>query len=395
MTDYRLMDGTAGRPGPGPGLTRYSGNFQAGLAFQVTSNNCWFEGFWWWVPAGGDTGPQKFALWQVTDTDTGTLIPGGNVTSGQLAAGQWNYVPLPRPIGLTAAVACVAATGWQAVHGFADTNGQFGSGQPYGAGITNGPLQAYSDTGAANPVPHKWLAQGCFGVASADPTITMPNQGSGSANFWIDVQVTDVAPDGSSYRLWPGLPVPLNTVEDSALNFTLATEFKLSAACTLDNIWFYSPPGAAQLPSACGIWKVSSQTLVSGTEETSPHWSGVAGSGWVACSYNQVTLPAGDYKVAVCNSDSNPQMWNLATLDYWSTGAGGQGITAGPLSAPSLAQATTPGQSTYHQGGSFAWADTYDPGGAPCYWVDVEATPAATTTGGGQISNTGQFLAFF
>jgi hypothetical protein len=394
LTVYRLMDGAASRPGQGPALTRYSGNFLAGLAFQVTSNGCWFEGFWWWVPAGGDTGPQKFALWQITNTGMGTLVPAGTVKSGTLTAGQWNFVPLSSPIALTATVAYMAATGWQAGQGFPDTNGQFGSGQPYSGGITNGPLQAYSDTDAANPVPHQWSAQGCFGVASADPTVMMPNQGSGSANFWIDVQVNDVAPDGISYRLWPGMPVPLSTIEDSALNFTLATEFKLSAACTLDNIWFYSPPGASQLPTACGIWKVSSQALVSGTEKTSPAWSGGAGSGWVACSYTEVTLPAGDYKVAVCNSASNPQMWNLATIDYWSTGPGGQGITAGPLSAPGLDQATSPGQSTYQQGPSFAWAGTYNTGGAPCYWVDLEVTPAVTS-GAGPIANSGQFLAFF
>lgn len=395
MTVYRLMDGASGRPGQGPGaVTSYQGNFLAGLAFQVTQSGMWSEGYWWWVPAGGDTGPQKFALWQITGTDTGTLVPGGTVTSGVLTAGQWNYTPLSAPIALTLSIPYVASTGWAAVHGFPQTHSQFGSGQPYSAGITNGPLMAYSDVGASNPVPHNWSAQGCFGVASSDPTVLMPNQGSGSANFGVDVQVSDVPPDGTSYRLWPGLPVPPNTVQDSALNFTLATEFKLSQDCTLGRIWFYSPPGASQLPTACGIWQVSSQTLVGGTENTSPSWSGGAGSGWVAQAYNGVTLPAGDYKVAVCNAVASPQMWNLATLDYWSTGSGGSGIAAGPLSAPDLAAAASPGQSTYHQGTTFAWAGTYDTGGAPCYWVDVEVTPAAAS-GSPQAANGGQFLAFF
>ncbi len=395
MTVYRLMDGVAGRPGPGPGLTSYQGNFLAGLAFQVAENNCWIEGFWWWVPAGGDTGPQKFALWQITNTDTGSLVPGGTVISGSLTDGQWNYAPLPAPVALTPAIPYVAATGWAAVAGFPQTHSQFGSGQPYSAGITNGPLVAYSDAGASNPVPHNWSAQGCFGVGSADPATLMPNQGSSSANFGVDVQVSDVAPDGTVYRLWPGLPVPPNTIQDSALNFTLGTEFKLSQDCTLGKIWFYSPPGAAQLPTTCGIWQVSSQDLVSGTEKTSPPWSGNAGSGWVACAYSGVTLAAGDYKVAVCNAAGQPQMWNLATLDYWSTGTGGSGIAAGPLSAPGLAAAASPGQSTYHQGTAFAWPDTYDTGGAPCYWVDVEVTAAAASGGGSPGANGGAFLTFF
>lgn len=396
MTVYRLMDGAAGRPGQGPSaVTAYHGNFLAGLAFQVTQGGMWFDGYWWWVPAGGDTAPQKFALWQVTSTDTGTLVPGGTIMSGTLTAGQWNYTPLATPIALTASVAYVAATGWVAISGFPETNGQFGTGQPYSAGITNGPLQAYSDTGASHPVPNKWSAQGLFGVAGSDPATVMPNRGSNSGNFWVDVQVSDTPPAGVSYRLWPGMPMPLATVQDSALNFTIATEFKLSQSCTLNNVWFYTPPGTAQLPTACGIWDVPSETLVSSTGNTAPAWSGAAGSGWVSCSYQGVTLPAGDYKVAVCNSSPSPTMWNLATLNYWSTGPGADGIATGPLTAPDLAAAASPGQGSYHQGTVLAWPGTYDTGGAPCYWVDVEVTPATTGTNSPQATRSGQFLAFF
>lgn len=392
MTAYRLMDGVSGRPGRGPDVTSYSGSFLAGLVFQVTENGCYFEGFWWWVPTGGDTEPQKFALWQLTNTDAGTIIPGATVTSGDLAEGQWNYTPLDSPIGLTPQIAYVAATGWTVVHGFPNTVDQFGAGQPYSTGITNGPVQAYSDTGASNPTPNKWSAQGAFGIASPDPEIAMPDRGSNSANFWVDVQVSDAVPAGASYRLWPGMPVPLGTIQDSAANFTLGTEFRLSQDCTLNNIWFYTPPATSQLPTACGIWQVSSQALVSGTDNSAPSWSGAAGSGWVSCSYTGVILPAGDYKVTVANASSIPQTWNLATINYWSTGPGSSGITTGPLSAPNLAGAASPGQATYHAGTSFAWPGTYDTGGAPSYWVDVEVTPVATS-GGQAVSS--QFLMFF
>ena len=57
MTTYNLY-GT----GAGPSLISYSGPFQSGIAFKVTSGGCWFLGYKWWVPSGGDTAAQKFAL---------------------------------------------------------------------------------------------------------------------------------------------------------------------------------------------------------------------------------------------------------------------------------------------------------------------------------------------
>ncbi len=388
MATYRLMDGASGRPGVGSSGTQppssptaYGGPFLAGTVFQVTEWGLWLEGFWWWCPTGGDTGAQKFALWllyNTTGSETSTsegLVPAATVTSGTLTAGAWNYIALSTPIPLTADVPYIAATGWTSVNGFPDTHNQFGSGQPYSAGITNGPLSAYSDVGGSNPTPSNWAPQGLFGTAGNDPTVHMPGTGSNSANFWVDVQVTDQAPANTSYRLWSSLPTPPGMISDSAANFTLATEFTLGQACTLDHIWFYSPSGSAQLPTECGIYSQSSQALVSGTHNSSPTWSGAAASGWVSCSYGSVTLPAGSYRVAVCNGAASPDAWNNATINYFSTGSGGSGITIGPLSAPSESSAGTPGQSSYSTGTSLAWPGTYDTGGAPSYWVDVEVTP--------------------
>jgi hypothetical protein len=79
----------------------------------------------------------------------------------------------------------------------------------------------------------------------------------------------------------------------------------------------------------------------------------------------------------VVNGAANPGVWNSATIDYWSTGPGDSGISSGPLSAPNETDAASPGQSTYIQGAEFAYPATYDTGGAPTYWVDVEVTPSA------------------
>ena len=189
-----------------------------------------------------------------------------------------------------------ACTGFSG--GFPDTDGQYGSGGAYSAGIVNGPLSGFSDQSGSLPAPFG-MSQGVFSVAGTDPTVSMPANGSNSANFWMDLQVDTNPPSGASYRLWPSYPVLPGGASEDTTAYTLATEFQLSESCTLDKIWFYSASGAAALPTQCAIWSVSSQSVVSGTDNTSPSWSGAAASGWVSCAYSGVTLPAGDYKVAV------------------------------------------------------------------------------------------------
>ena len=67
-----------------------------------------------------------------------SLIPAATVTSGPLTAGQWNYVPLDTPVPLAIGGCYNACTGLNG--SFPVTNSQFGAGDPYGGGITNGPL---------------------------------------------------------------------------------------------------------------------------------------------------------------------------------------------------------------------------------------------------------------
>jgi hypothetical protein len=347
----------------------------------------WFEGYWWWVcPSGAPTSPQKFALWNVTGQGRGTVLPGSVVTSGPLTAGQWNWVPLPVPLPLAIGTCYNACTGFTG--SFPDTNNQFDSGGPYAAGLTSGPLSAYSDLSGSLPSPYT-MSQGLFGTAGDDPSVNMPGQGSNSANFWIDLQVTDTAPAGYSgtYRLWPGkYDAAPQTNADSAVNYVVATEVHFSQPCAINNIWYYTPGGAGQLATECGIWDISTSTLVAGN--TSPAWSGAAGSGWVACPFTGVILPAGRYKVAVYNGAATPDPWNAKQLNYWDVGAGQNGITNGPLYAPQLAAATTadiyegsgqePGQSTFAIGPPNQYPDLYVNGLAQNYWVDVEVTPTAT-----------------
>lgn len=412
MTTYRLMDGLSGRPGNGPGSpTAYSGIYQAAVSFGVTTGNLWLEGYYLWVPAGGDLnggGTQKFALWIPNSATTGVLVSSATATAAPFTAGQWNYVPLGTPVQLSLGTQYLACTGWTSVNGFPDTANQFGTGDPYVSGITNGPLFAYSDGGnGGTGTPTPYLPQGAFGTVGVDPTVNMPAQSSNSSNFWVDISVSDVAPAGysGSYRLYPNKSDTNKlTGTDSSVNYILATEFELSQLCTLNKIWYYSPAGTAQLATSADIWTITganSGSIVAGTN--SPTWSGAAGSGWISTSFAGVTLPAGSYKVSVFNNAATPDGWSVkdANTNYWGTGgAGVNGITWGPLTAPGLSTASlayifngsnpgsTPpyttgsterGQCTFQQTDANVYPPLYVDGLAQNYWLDVEVTPATLT----------------
>ncbi len=366
---FRLFSSTNGPASP----ASYTGPFLAGVLFEVTTEGCWLEGYWWWVCASGQSAAaQKFALWQVYGPGAGAIVASATVASGSLLPGQWNYVPLATPVLLSSGATYVACTGFN--NSFPIATDEFGAGQAYAAGIVNGPLSAFSDLTGSLPAPFN-INQGLFGVAGSDPTVNMPVEGWESSNFWVDLQVTTAAPAGATYRLWPSYPKPAGSAASDTTGYTLATEFQLSEPCALDRIWFYSPPGAAALPSHCGIWNVATNSEVSGTDNGSPAWSGAAGSGWVVCAYSGVVLPAGDYKAAVFYGGG--VTWFQSTPGYWSTsGAGAGGIACGPIIAPSSSSATPPGQGTYNQG-SWAYPLTYaSTGNGENFWVDVEVTPS-------------------
>lgn len=390
MTTYRLMDGVSGRPGvgssgtqPPASVTSASGAWLLGTQFSVLGQMAWLNGYYVWVAANGDTGPQKFALWNRYSSSTQQVVPGSTVTSGALTAGAMNLVALSSPIQLGPGAQYIAATGWTATNGIPLNSNQFDSGDPYASGIVNGILTGWSAATGSNgyPTPGYVGGQGLFSnVLGSDPGAAMPNNGSNSDNFWVDVQVSNTAPPAyaGSYRLWPNKADIGNYSLDTANNFTLGTEFSLSQACTINNVWFYSPATVSQLPTAIGVYQVSNTTLVA--TQASPSWSGAAASGWISAPLTG-TLQAGvNYKVVVCNGAGSPSIWNAAVANYWSTGFGANGLTSGPITAPNNATATSPGQESYNLGATIAYPGTN--AGPYDYGVDIELTPvpAATTT---------------
>lgn len=422
-TMWRLMDGKSGRPGNGPGSpTARTGNSQAGMIFGVTDSRYWFQGYYWWVPSGGDTGAQKFCLYSMDWYDsalTHALIPAATVTSGTLTAGAWNFVPLATPVQLSAGSGgtatggmYLATTAWTAVNGYPDTAGQFGTSDLYGSGITSGPLFTF---GQGNPAG-TLTAGSTAGTAGSDPAAATPPTATDGTfdNFWLDVQVTSIAPAGyaGSYRLWPNRGIGgANAVTsgDSAVGYVIGTEVHLSGQCTVNNIWYFSPSGTTQLATRASVWTITGADAGSEVVAvTSPSWhapgggAATAGEGWCYAPVpGGPALAAGHYKVAVFNGAGSPVSWSVTddTSGYWLSAEGSAGITSGPVSAPSVAASsaayvfnpsapgstppyttgsTQPGQGTFVNGGGNGYPYLYWTAGlGENLWVDLEVTPPA------------------
>lgn len=426
MTTYRLFPSTNGpATSAAPG---YASNFISGVLFAVSGGVQWFQGYWVWINGQGVTTPVKCALWSATSLNTGVVVPGSVVTSGTMTLNAWNYVPLPTPIQLAPGYdpnqssmgsAYVAAVG---INGpFSDTNSYWNSGDTAPNGIVNGPLVAYSGKTGTKPAPYT-LQQGVFTTAGSDPSVTMPNGadsgGDGASNFWVDVQISDTAPGGysGSYRLWPNkYDTNPGTGTDSTIDYVIATEVHLSTAVTMNNVWYYSPPGTAQRATWVGVYQITgadSGTLVG--VNTTPTWSGAAASGWISAPITGVIGP-GSFKVCIYNNNASPDAWGPkdATSAYYDLGVAHAGITAGPLSAPQLSAASNaylyngvstttppytngtilPGQPTFAQPASAITLPAYpylyapvtadtDPSNAvhtQNYWIDLEVTANIVT----------------
>jgi hypothetical protein len=419
-TIWRLW--SAAISGPSSPIS-YSGNFISGTGFTVTQSGMWFQGYWWWLsPTGAQpTGPTKCALWSQTNMGTGNLVPGSVVTSGPLTPG-WNYIPLPQPIPLSLYDTLVAAVGCNGA--FPDTPNYWGPGQTGGNGITQGPLMAWSAPGTSywsgghgNPLSSP---QGLFSTAGSDPSLTMPAAGSSTDNFWVDVQVTDTAPTNyyGSWRLWPNRgTADALTQGDSAVPYVVGTEIDLSARCTLNRVWYYSPPGATTLATSADVWAITG-TGTTGTNiatNAAPTWllpsgaTAVGGQGWMYCVMPATNLPAGKYRVSVYDANGATDSWSAKRLAYWgySAALGSQGyntiqaiatggITEGPMTAPvtsamlcysygvgagaNASTVTEPGQSVFWVGPPNAFPNQYVGANSPAgnlyqnYWVDMEAT---------------------
>jgi hypothetical protein len=179
--------------------------------------------------------------------------------------------------------------------------------------------------------------------------------------------------DYSIYQVQTG---PGSASVDSAV--TLGTEFYVTSTAYAKALRFWRADTTITGAIVGQVYDVSSGTAVSGTSVTFT----VSGTGWLTATMTapvSLTVNA-RYRAAVFF----PSNYS-ATGGYWSTGAGGSGITNGPLSAPSSGggptQSSTQGSFTY--GGAIAFpSGTFGSGG---YWVDVIVTDSISSVVGRQL----------
>lgn len=168
-----------------------------------------------------------------------------------------------------------------------------------------------------------------------------------------------------------------STVSPDSTAYTMGVEFSASAdGCTLAAIWFYSASGAFALPETIALYQVSGQSLV---HSELASWSGAIGSGWVRAAFaSPPALTSGtNYKACILENSGN--FFYSATPHYWDTGAGANGISNGPLSAPSNANADG-GQDTFNAASVLAYpAGSFN---ASNYWIDPEISAPAPPPSG-------------
>jgi hypothetical protein len=238
-----------------------------------------------------------------------------------------------------------------------------------------------------------------------DPTTAMPSQDYESGNFWIDIQVTDVAPsswwtsDGSAFsagtnrRLWPNQ----NALFGGGLTaisgeYTLGNEFEVNPSATLERLWFWSAGNTTKLPSDCGIWDANAGTIIAGTHLSSVSWktasggSASAAGGWMYADYTSLGISLNSshkYVASVFYGADATNQWYPYNNGYYSTGSGSSGLTNGVLSSPASGSSVN-GTGCYNAGSTFAFPGT-NPANGEGYFIDVEVSPV----------NQSAMLAFF
>lgn len=189
--------------------------------------------------------------------------------------------------------------------------------------------------------------------------------------------------------LW-GSTVPGTIAYGSVTDATYGLFVRLSSSQPLNKIRYYSAPSETSLPTKCAVFDVATQTIVSGTLNNSPSWSGAAGSGWVTCAYDgTVTLDtrAAGYAVAVYWPSGSKGYISPLTYPVTSGSltapvftAGGGNITNAPFVTPSGSGLTFPNQTG---GGGFWWGVDLQVGAVPAF----QATFSSTDGNGAQTWN--------
>lgn len=173
MTAYTLF----GQPANPATLTSDSADYTMGVQFSVSQAGCTLTAVWFWSAPGAAGLPETIALWAVT----GQSLVHSETASWSGAAGSgWVKATFASPPSLTASTAYKASV-------FSNSGNFFYSGTSHywdtgagSAGITNGPLSAPSNAGAAQ-------GQDTFTSGSV---MAYPATSFNASNYWVDPEIT-------------------------------------------------------------------------------------------------------------------------------------------------------------------------------------------------------------
>lgn len=344
--------------------------------------------------SGGSTesGPLAIALPKPVLSLSASVIRSGNftpvlpkpsvsITSRKVISGAFNPV-LPKPtvsitsrkvisgsfsIVLPSPVVSIASTSSRTI------SGAFNIGLP-------APSVALSSSvirsGAFNPVLPKpavaitsrKVTGGSFNLELPVPTVSIASNKlvSGSFSLVLPAPVTSL----SASILSPGTQVLSllshttggGTIDSYTGTQVMGVKFAVSSSVNFTGFWFYSASGATQLPSEVGLFDSSGSLVFS---NTSPSWSGAAGSGWVRCAASQV-IASGTYMAAVWNGAAGGKEWYSITSGAWGP------VTNGVLSSAANADYYSDTSTFVNPSTAFSGYNT---------WIDVEVTASSTESG--------------
>lgn len=175
----------------------------------------------------------------------------------------------------------------------------------------------------------------------------------------------------TDYDLFGATAGPSASANDGVAQYTLGVEWGVTAPAWLKGYRFWRAPdgGSPEVtgPVSAATWEAVAETPVASSGAV----FALSGSGW-----QTVLLPTPLPLAVGTRYRSGAHFPNgrfVLTADYWTSGAGGAGITSGPLIGYSNGAATANEQGSLHVGAAL----TFPEGGSPTaanYWV----TPLVT-----------------
>ncbi len=253
MANYRIFGSTTGIP-------TASGEDPAGVNLGVefsVSTTCWITSVLWWQATTGtdvNTDPRTIALYRLGSTPILVASHSGHVPSGT----GWQTASFAAALKLTAGTRYKAVV-FHPSGGYTSTGDYYGSGAGQN-GLTNGPLtfHANSDTAAG---------QNTYVYGSA---LAFPGSTYQSANYWLDVIVTDVKP--------PNSPPTADAGVDQTVQATYTAAGVRGPVITLDGSASTDPDGSLTAYSwtqLSGSAVTLSSTSVAQPTFTPPRFGGV------------------------------------------------------------------------------------------------------------------------